>query len=70
MGVHEERVSEPVAEKPPRPEPLFDSIVGYDDVKKLFQMSLSSDKPVHILLVGPPASAKTSPQGATMMEWP
>ncbi|HLG37306.1 MAG TPA: ATP-binding protein, partial [Nitrososphaera sp.] len=29
------------------------------DVKKLFQMSLSSDKPVHILLVGPPASAKT-----------
>lgn len=40
-------------------EPLFDSIIGYGDVKKLFQMSLSSDKPVHILLVGPPASAKT-----------
>ncbi len=40
-------------------ESLFDSIVGYDDVKKLFGMSLSSDKPVHILLVGPPASAKT-----------
>ncbi|HVX01599.1 MAG TPA: ATP-binding protein [Nitrososphaera sp.] len=39
--------------------PVFDSIVGYDDVKRLFQMSLSSDKPVHILLVGPPASAKT-----------
>ncbi len=38
---------------------LFDSIVGYDDVKRLFSMSLSSDKPVHILLVGPPASAKT-----------
>ncbi|AIC14479.1 ATP-binding protein [Nitrososphaera viennensis] len=37
----------------------FDSIVGYDDVKRLFQMSLSSEKPVHILLVGPPASAKT-----------
>jgi Holliday junction DNA helicase RuvB len=38
---------------------LFDSIIGYDDVKRLFKMSLSSDKPVHILLVGPPASAKT-----------
>jgi holliday junction DNA helicase RuvB len=48
-----------VADKPPKPEQLFDSIVGYDDVKKLFEMSLSSDKPVHILLVGPPASAKT-----------
>jgi replication-associated recombination protein RarA len=42
-----------------KPEPLFESIVGYSDIKKLFQMSLSSEKPVHILLVGPPASAKT-----------
>lgn len=40
-------------------EPLFESIVGYDDVKRLFRMSLASDRPVHILLVGPPASAKT-----------
>jgi len=40
-------------------ESLFDSIVGYDDVKRLFHLSLSSDKPVHLLLVGPPASAKT-----------
>jgi Holliday junction DNA helicase RuvB len=40
-------------------EPMFESIVGYDDVKRLFKMSLASDKPVHILLVGPPASAKT-----------
>src|SRR5918994_4302349 len=40
-------------------EPLFDSIVGYGDVKRLFQLSLSSEKPVHLLLVGPPASAKT-----------
>jgi Holliday junction DNA helicase RuvB len=43
----------------PKAEPLFDSVVGYEDVKKLFAMSLGSDKPVHILLVGPPASAKT-----------
>src|SRR5919112_2081530 len=32
---------------------------GYNDVKKLFRMSFSAEKPVHILLVGPPASAKT-----------
>jgi holliday junction DNA helicase RuvB len=38
---------------------LFESIIGYDDIKKIFKMSLSSDKAVHILLVGPPASAKT-----------
>jgi Holliday junction DNA helicase RuvB len=42
-----------------RPEPLFESIVGYSDVKRLFHLSLSSEKPVHLLLVGPPASAKT-----------
>src|SRR5918911_285281 len=42
-----------------RSEQLFDNIVGYSDIKKLFNMSFSSDKPVHILLVGPPASAKT-----------
>ena len=28
-------------------------------MKKLFNLSLESEKPVHILLVGPPASAKT-----------
>ena len=38
---------------------LFESIIGYEDIKKIFKMSLISDKPVHILLVGPPASAKT-----------
>ena len=42
-----------------KPEALFESIVGFSDVKRLFQLSLSSEKPVHILLVGPPASAKT-----------
>jgi Holliday junction DNA helicase RuvB len=38
---------------------LFESVIGYEDIKKIFKMSLISDKPVHILLVGPPASAKT-----------
>ena len=38
---------------------LFDSIVGYDDIKKLFHLSFGAQRPIHILLVGPPASAKT-----------
>src|SRR5437867_9821047 len=59
VGVHEERFNEPVVEKTVNYEQLFESIVGYTDVKKLFNLSLESEKPVHILLVGPPASAKT-----------
>src|SRR5918997_48610 len=66
----EEKLRVPTSEEPvgnPRTErltalksePLFDSIVGYGDVKRLFQLSLSSEMPVHLLLVGPPASAKT-----------
>jgi Holliday junction DNA helicase RuvB len=38
---------------------IFDDIVGYDDVKELMQISLDLDKPVHILLHGPPAIAKS-----------
>src|ERR687888_1631667 len=38
---------------------LFEDIVGYNDIKKLFTMALQADQPVSILLSGPPASAKT-----------
>ena len=38
---------------------LFDPIIGFDDIKEIFQLSINADKPVHILLVGPPASAKS-----------
>jgi len=38
---------------------IFEDIVGYDDIKKVFKMALKSDEPVHVLLVGPPASAKS-----------
>jgi hypothetical protein len=41
------------------PPDLFESIIGYEDAKDLFLRSLRSVKPVHILLIGPPASAKT-----------
>jgi Holliday junction DNA helicase RuvB len=59
--IREERMNKPGVEALTniKPEPLFESIVGYSDIKRLFQMSLASDRPVHILLVGPPASAKT-----------
>jgi len=40
-------------------ENLFADIIGYDHIKKLFQMALQSESATHILLVGPPASAKT-----------
>jgi predicted ATPase with chaperone activity len=38
---------------------LFQDIVGYDHIKRLFRMALESDSTTHILLTGPPASAKT-----------
>jgi hypothetical protein len=37
---------------------LFEDIIGYYNIKKLFNMALASDSAVHILLVCPPASAK------------
>ena len=40
-------------------EDIFSDIVGLEDVKEVLLQALKSEKPVHILLVGPPASAKT-----------
>lgn len=40
-------------------ENLFANIVGYDDIKRIFNYAFNSSLPVHILLVGPPGSAKT-----------
>jgi holliday junction DNA helicase RuvB len=37
----------------------FEEIIGYDHIKRLFKMALDSESAVHILLEGPPASAKT-----------
>jgi Holliday junction DNA helicase RuvB len=37
----------------------FEDVVGYDHVKRLFRMALESESRVHVLLVGPPSSAKT-----------
>jgi Holliday junction DNA helicase RuvB len=40
-------------------ESLFEDIIGHDDVKELLRASLMAEKPVHVLLTGPPALAKT-----------
>jgi Holliday junction DNA helicase RuvB len=41
------------------PKDLFDFILGHDDIKEIIMSSLQSEKPVHILLVGPPATSKS-----------
>jgi MoxR-like ATPase len=38
---------------------LFDDIYGFQDVKDLFEMAMHAERPVHLLLCGPPASAKS-----------
>jgi Holliday junction DNA helicase RuvB len=49
--------------KAPRPmeiaEGIFSDIIGHDDVKELLTACLLSEKPVHALLAGPPALAKS-----------
>ena len=41
------------------PDDLFGDIIGHDEVKELLRASLMAEKPVHVLLAGPPALAKT-----------
>jgi Holliday junction DNA helicase RuvB len=51
---------EPEAAEMPEPTvEMFSDIVGLDNIKRLVVDVLKADKPVHLLLVGPPASAKT-----------
>jgi Holliday junction DNA helicase RuvB len=55
LASHSSEVTAPLDD----PYHLFENIVGYDDIKKIFTYALNSSLPVHILLVGPPGSAKT-----------
>ena len=41
------------------PNDLFNDIIGHDEVKEMLVAALSALKPVHVLLAGPPALAKT-----------
>ncbi len=38
---------------------LFDDIIGHEEVKELLKACLLVEKPVHVMLTGPPALAKT-----------
>ena len=49
----------PQNQKPSLPDDLFGDIIGHDEVKELLRASLMAEKPVHVLLAGPPALAKT-----------
>lgn len=41
------------------PSDLFEIIVGHRNVKTVLRYAIESERPCHVLLVGPPASAKT-----------
>lgn len=41
------------------PDDFWAPVYGYDDLKELFLASIKADKPVHLLLVGPPSTAKS-----------
>lgn len=41
------------------PKDLFDVVIGYDDIKKVLFDVIRAEKIVGVMLVGPPASAKT-----------
>lgn len=41
------------------PDDIFEDIIGHDDVKELLRAVLIAEKPVHVLLAGPPALAKS-----------
>jgi Holliday junction DNA helicase RuvB len=38
---------------------LFDNIIGFKDVKALFEMAIGAERPVHLLLCGPSSSGKS-----------
>jgi Holliday junction DNA helicase RuvB len=58
-GNQAEEKPQPQNQKLALPEDLFQDIIGHDEVKELLRASLMAEKPVHVLLTGPPALAKT-----------
>ncbi|MDP2948444.1 MAG: ATP-binding protein [Chloroflexota bacterium] len=41
------------------PEDVFGDIIGHDEVKELLRAAVTAERPVHVLLAGPPALAKS-----------
>jgi Holliday junction DNA helicase RuvB len=59
-GVEVAEVVEAERRQLPEPTPeIFSDIVGLEDVKDILLKALKADKPVHVLIVGGPATAKT-----------
>lgn len=57
---HEEDTAAPHTTQPLEiAESIFSDIVGHDEVKELLTACLLAEKPVHVLLSGPPALAKS-----------
>jgi len=54
-------LEQPTGDPPPTgiPDDLFSPIVGHDNIKSITRYAIESDKAVHLLFSGPPASAKT-----------
>ena len=51
--------SDEVSAEPISTDSLFEDIIGHDEVKELLTACLMAEKPVHVLMAGPPALAKT-----------
>lgn len=49
----------PQSQKLEVPEDIFEDIIGHGEVKEILRACLVAEKPVHVLLTGPPALAKT-----------
>ncbi|AII60860.1 ATP-binding protein [Dehalococcoides mccartyi] len=60
LANQQEASTESHSESPLNPgDDLFTDIIGHEDVKVLLKAILLSEKPVHVMLTGPPALAKT-----------
>jgi len=55
----EEEATQSTSDEPIPADDLFGDIIGHDDVKELLKACLLAEKPVHVLLAGPPALAKS-----------
>src|SRR4030042_254857 len=56
-GKAKDAAETPQNQKLSLPDDLFVDIISHDDVKELLRASLMAEKPVHVLLAGPPALA-------------
>jgi len=55
----EEESTQSTSDEPIPADDLFGDIIGHEDVKELLRACLLAEKPVHVLLAGPPALAKS-----------